>query len=164
MVALGEDSEGNEEGKKPRAPKKSIEIFPDQEVLAVRTVLFDPIRRQELEPQILYVGMTDWGCGSKKTTPKTGQPFRLRRHMVWRVLRAFDQRTEVGCGERLSTRAIAVGGRSSGPRTPDRELNCQLFSSVRAVRLYDLDGSGAIEKLAGEIRTYWQKHTGVAEE
>ena len=162
--ALDEDLDADEEHEKPRAPKHTIEIFPDQPVLAVRTVLFDPIRPQELEPHILYVGMTDWGCGSKKTTPKAGQPFRLRRYMVSRVLRAFDHRTDVRGGERLSTKAIAVGGRSSGPHTPDRELNCLLFGSVQSVKLYDLDGSGAIEQLAADIRAYWQKHTTVAEE
>lgn len=161
---LGEDVDGDEEHKKPRAPKRSIEIFPEQQVLAVRTVLFDPIRPQELEPHILYVGMTDWRCGSKKTTPKAGQPFRLKRYMVSRVLRAFDHRTNVRDGERLSTKAIAVGGRSSGPHTADRELSCQLFGLVQSFRLYDLDGSGAIEQLAADIRAYWQKHTAVAEE
>ncbi len=161
---LGEDLDADEEHKKPRAPKRSIEIFPDQPVLAVRTVLFDPIRPQELEPQILYVGMTDWRCGSKKTTPKAGQPFRLRRYMVSRVLRAFDHRTDHGSRQRLRTKATAVGGRSSGQHTADRELSCQLLSSVQSVRLYDLDGSGAIEQLAATIRAYWQKHTAVAEE
>ena len=162
--ALDEDSEGDEEDKPPRASKHTIEIFPDQPVLAVRTVLFDPIRPQELEPHILYVGMTDWGCGSKKTTPKAGQPFRLRRYMVSRVLRAFDHRTDLRGGERLSTKAIAVGGRSSGPHTADRELNCQLLSSVQSIKLYNLDGSGAIEQLAAKIRAYWQKHTTVTKE
>ncbi len=162
--ALDEDSDGDEEGKKQRAPKRSIEIFPDQQLLAVRTVLFDPIRPQELEPHILYVGMTDWGCGSKKTTPKGGQPFRLKRYMVSRVLRAFDHRTDLGNGQRLSTKATAAGGRSSGQHTADRTLNCRLLSSVQSVKLYDLDGSGAIEKLAADIRAYWQKHTTVTEE
>ena len=162
--ALDEDSDADEEHKKPRAPKRSIEIFPDQPVLAVRTVLFDPVRPQELEPHILYVGMKDWGCGSKKTTPKAGQPFRLKRYMVSRVLRAFDHRTDLGSGQRLSTKAIAMGGRNSGPSKPDSQLNCQLLSSVQSVKLYDLDGSGAIEQLAATIRAYWQEHTTVTEE
>ena len=161
---LDEDVDGDEEHNKPRAPKHATEIFPDQPVLAVRTVLFDPVRPQELEPQILYVGMTDWGCGAKKTTPKGGQPFRLKRHMVCRVLRAFDHRTDHGSGQRLSTKAIAMGGRNSGPSKPDSQLNCQLLSSVQSVKLYDLDGSGAIEQLAATIRAYWQEHTAVAEE
>lgn len=122
--ALDEDLDGDEEGKKPRAPKRSIEIFPDQQVLAVRTVLFDPFRPQELEPQILYVGMTDWRCGSKKTTPKGGQPFRLKRYMVSRVLRAFDHRTDVRGGERLSTKATAEArsGRSCAFREKHRSI------------------------------------------
>ncbi|MCH8912937.1 MAG: hypothetical protein IIA33_05145 [Planctomycetes bacterium] len=147
--ALDEDLDADED-KPPRAPKHTIEIFPDQPVLAVRTVLFDPVRPQELEPHILYVGMTDWGCGSKKTTPKAGQPFRLKRYMVSRVLRAFDHRTDLGSGQRLSTKAIAMGGRNSGPSKPDSQLNCQLLSSVQSVKLYDLDGSGAIEQLAAD--------------
>ena len=133
-------------------------------MLAVRTVLFDPIRPQELEPQILYVGMTDWRRGVEKTAPKAGQPFRLKSYMVSRVLRAFDHRTDHGNNQRLSTKATAVGGRSSGPHTADRELNCQLLSAVQSFRLYDLDGSGAIEQLAADIRAYWQKHTVVTEE
>ena len=161
--ALDEDLDADED-KPRRAPKHTIDIFPDQQVLAVRTVLFDPIRPQELEPHILYVGMTDWRCGPKKTTPKGGQPFRLKRYMVSRVLRAFDQRTDHGSGERLSTKATAVGGRSSGPHTADRTLNCRLFGSVQSFKLYDLDGSGAIEQLATDIKAYWQKHTSAAEE
>ncbi len=160
---LGEDSDANEEDRKPRAPKRSIEIFPDQKVLAVRTVLFDPIRPQELEPHIIYVGMTDWGCGSKKTTSKGGQPFRLKRYMVSRVLRAFDHQTGHGSGQCLSTKATLAGGLSSGPHTADRTLYCHLLSSVQSVKLYDLDGSGAIEQLAADIRAYWQKHTSAAE-
>ncbi len=162
--ALDEDLDADEEHKKPRATKHSIEIFPDQQVLAVRTVLIDPIRLQELEPQILYVGMTNWRCGSRKTTPKEGQPFRLKRYMVSRVLRAFDHRSDHGSGQRLSTKAIAMGGRNSGSSKPDSQLNCQLLSEVQSVRLYDLEGSGAIEELAADTRSYWQKHTVVAEE
>ncbi len=161
---IDEESEGDEEGKKPRVPKKNIEIFPDQKVLAVRTVLFDPIRPQELEPQILYVGMTEWRCGSKKTTPKDGQPFRLKRYMVSRVLRAFNHRTNAQGDQRLTTKATAVGGRSSGQHTADRTLNCRLLGKAESKKLYDLDGSGAIEQLAADIRAYWQKHTTVAEE
>ncbi len=133
-------------------------------MLAVRTVLFDQIRPQELEPHILYMGMTDWGCGPKKTTPKAGQPFRLKRYMVPRVLRAFDHQSGHGSGQRLSTKATLAGGRSSGPHTADRTLNCRLFGSVQSFKLYDLDGSGAIEKLAADIKAYWQEHTAVAEE
>ena len=162
--ALDEDSDADEEHKKPRAPKRSIEIFPDQQVLAVRTVLFDPIRPQELEPQILYVGMTDWRRGVEKSAPKAGQPFRLKSYMVSRVLRAFDYRTDYGSGQRLSTKATTVGGRSSGHHAADRTLNCRLFSAVQSFKLYDLDGSGAIEKLAADIRAYWQKYTTVTEE
>ena len=131
---LDDDLDADED-KPPRAPKHTIEIFPDQPVLAVRTVLFDPIRPQELEPHILYVGMTDWGCGSKKTTPNAGQPFRLKRYMVSRVLRAFDHRTDHGSGQRLSTKATAVGGRSSGQHTAERTLNCRLLTAVQPVRL-----------------------------
>ena len=41
-------------------------------------------------------------------------------------------------------------------------LNCQLCRSVQSVKLYDLDGSGAVEPLAATIRAYWQKHAAVA--
>ena len=49
-------------------------------------------------------------------------------------------------------------------RASASQLNCQLLSEVQSVRLYDLDGSGAIEQLAADIRAYWRKHTAVVEE
>ena len=62
-------------------------------------------------------------------------------------------------GNRLRTKAIVIGKGRGGPRNPERELSAQLIGPIKSVRLYDLDGAGAVEQLAADIKAHWLMHT-----
>ena len=151
---LGADDELD----KPKRRKRVVEIFPDQAVLVLHTILYDPKRSDQLEPTILYAALNEWRCGTKQTKPKENEPFRLRRYMAWRVIRAINHRTSASVGGRISTKAIVTGRGRGGPKNPELELSGRLLAPIESVALYELDGSGAIEKLAEKIKAYWQKH------
>ena len=151
---LGADDELD----KPKRRKRFVEIFPDQPVLVLHTVLYDPKRSDQLEPTILYAALNEWRCGTKQTKSKEDEAFRLRRYMSWRVIRAINHRTNASAGGRISTRAIVTGRGRGGPKNPELELSARLLAPIESAALYNLDGSGAIEKLADKIKAYWQEH------
>ncbi len=161
---LDTDVDAGDESESKR-PSGALELLSDQPILAVRVLLFDAKRPEGLEPQILYAAMTDWVCGSKLTKPKAGEPFRLRRRMLLRIVRAINPRMLAAPpGERVRTKATVIGRGRGGPRDPERELSARLCAPVRSARLYDLDGSGAVEKLAADIKAYWQEHAATESE
>jgi len=43
---------------------------------------------------------------------------------------------------------------------PERNLSANLGAPIRSVKLYDLDGSGAIEELAATVKACWWEHVG----
>ena len=155
---LAEDNEVDEETKKPKKKGRRVEIREDQPLLVVHTILYDRKRPDDVEPRIIYAGLDKWHCGTKQTKPKQNEPFRLRRYMAWRVIRAINHRTSASVGGRISTRAIVTGRGRGGPKNPELELSGCLLAPIESVSLYELDSSGAIEKLAEKIKAYWQKH------
>ncbi len=48
-----------------------------------------------------------------------------------------------------------------GSRDSDASLSAILCAPVQSARLYDLDGSGAVENLAAKIKAYWREHLAV---
>ena len=78
--------------------------------------------------------------------------------MANRIIRAITPRNDSQTGDRLTTKAIVMGRSKGGPRNPERELSARLARPIKSVKLYDLDGAGAIEQLAADIKAYWQEH------
>ena len=155
---LDDDLETGEESERPRRQSRVIELLPDQLVLAVRTLLFQPRRPEELEPQIIYTVLTDWRCSSQESASKARGAFRIKRYMAARVLRAINPLADTPVGGRITTKATVMGGSRASQRSPDRALSMRLAALIRPVRLYDLDGSGAVEKLAADIKAYWHEY------
>lgn len=156
---LDEELETGDDAGPSRRKKRVVELSPDQPLLAVRTLLYDHKKPDDLEPQILYAVLGNWRVGDKPSKSKSGDLLRLKYHMANRILRALDHRTTVSSGNRLRTKAIVIGKGRSGPRNPERELSAQLLGPIKSVRLYDLDGSGAVEQLATDIKAHWLLHT-----
>ena len=153
------DLDSDDEVESPRRKKSPIELMPDQPVLVVRTILYDIRQPDDIEPQILYAALDEWRCGAKLTTPKDGEPFRLKHYMANRFIRAIAPRNDRQTGDRLATNAIVIGRGKGGPKNPERELSARLAGPIKSVKLYDLDGAGAIEQLTTDIKAYWQQHT-----
>ena len=79
--------------------------------------------------------------------------------MIPRIVRTIDPRMPAtSVGQRLNTKAKVIGRGRSGSRDSDASLSAVLCAPVQSARLYDLDGSGAVENLAAEIKAYWRQH------
>ena len=152
------DLDSDDELESPRRKQRAIELMPDQPVLVVRTILYDIRQPDDIEPQILYAALDEWRCGAKLTAPKDGEPFRLKHYMANRIIRAITPRNDKQTGDRLATNAIVIGRSRGGPKNPERELSARLAGPIKSVNLYDLDGAGAVEQLAADIKAYWQQH------
>ncbi len=85
--------------------------------------------------------------------------YNTRRHVILRIVRTIDPRLPAtSVGQRLNTKAKVIGRGRSRSRDPDASLSAALRAPVQSARLYDLDGSGAVENLAAEIKAYWREH------
>ncbi len=151
--------EDGDDGETPQKKARTIDLFPHQPVLPVRILLYHPRRPDELEPQIVYAALTDWRRGTKQAKPKECEAFRIKRYMVARLVRIIHHRmSDTPVGERLESKATVVGRGHGGSRDADRALSARLCGPVRSVKLYDLDGSGAVDELATQIKAYWREH------
>ena len=82
--------------------------------------------------------------------------------MIPRIVRAIDPRMPAtSVRQRLNTKAKFFGRGRSGPRDSDASLSAILCTPVQSARLYDRDGSGAVENLAAEIKAYWRERLAV---
>ena len=79
--------------------------------------------------------------------------------MIPRIVTTIDPRLPAtSVRQRLNTKAKVIGRGRSGSRDPDAALSAVLCATVQSARLYDLDGSGAVENLAAEFKAYWREH------
>lgn len=154
------DTGGNSEASSRK--KRIVEFSSNQPLLAVRTLLYDYKKPDDLEPQIIYAVLGDWRVGDKPAKSKPGDLLSLKYHMANRIQRAIDQRTSVSPGNRIRTTAIVIGKGRSGTRNPERKLSAQLIGPIKSIRLHDLDGAGAVEQLAVDIKAHWLKHAGTS--
>ena len=82
--------------------------------------------------------------------------------MIPRIVRTIDPRLPAtSVRQRLNTKAKVIGRGRSGSRDSDASLSAVLRAPVQSARLYDLDGSGAVENLAAQIKAYWREHLAV---
>ena len=78
--------------------------------------------------------------------------------MSWRILRALEHRGAAPAGDRLHTNAVVLGRGAGGPKSVERKLSARVLGPIQSVKLYDLDGADAVEQLAADMKTFWQRH------
>ena len=52
-----------------------------------------------------------------------------------------------------------LGAAAFDGNKPDRQLSVRLCGPIQQVKLYGLDGAGAVEQLAADMKAYRQQHT-----
>ena len=81
------DAESDEGGR--GGTGRPVELVADQPLMAVRVVLYDLRKQDEIEPQIQFGVMSDWRVGSGE--PTAGQRFILDRPMLRQVPLSLGQ-------------------------------------------------------------------------
>ena len=137
-----------------------MELVADQPLMAVRVVLYDPRKRDDIEPQIQFGVMSDWRVGSGEATE--GQRFILDRAMLRRVPLSLGAAVGSGQTRRLQTDATVkrVEGTKHKKGSRDRKLSYQLPVGVETEPLYSLDSAEELRKLAARVRAMWAKTNG----
>jgi hypothetical protein len=152
------DEEGDETEDEDTGVKKSkrapAEIAANVPLLAVRIVMYDPQKRDSLEPQIQYAAMSEWTVGKGPCTPE--QRFQLRRNMLRRIPKALASGVSLTKGARLITKARvkSAGGAKKGE---DRLLGCRLPTGIETVALYTLDTAEGLDHLVQHMKTMWNE-------
>ena len=148
-------------------PAVPMELVADQPLMAVRVMLYDPRKRDDIEPQIQFGVMSDWRVGSGEATE--GQRFILDRSRLRRVPLSLGAAVGIGQGRRFQTNAAVkrVEGtkhkkvEGTKHKKGDRKLSYRLPAGVETEPLYSLDSPEELRKLADRVRTMWAKTNGV---
>ena len=152
------DAESDDSGR--GGTGRPVELVADQPLMAVRVVLYDPRKRDDIEPQIQFGVMSDWRVGSGEATE--GQRFILDRAMLRRVPLSLGAAVGSGQTRRLQTDATVkrVEGTKHKKGSRDRNLSYQLPVGVETEPLYSLDSAEELRKLAARVRAMWAKTNG----
>ena len=95
------DAESDDSGR--GGTGRPVELVADQPLMAVRVMLYDPRKRDDIEPQIQFGVMSDWRVGSGEATE--GQRFILDRSRLRRVPLSLGAAVGIGQGRRFQTNA-----------------------------------------------------------
>lgn len=141
----GDDAEGDEEGLKRR--RKKIELT-QAACMAVRVLVYDPDEPPGFVPQVLYAPIGTWGLEGRAGHPERLQLAYSRAARIPHVLRPGVQ-----AGTILTTRARTLGNR----RASGERVTCQPLTAPASVPLFQLDGSGEVERLSMQIKSAWHR-------
>ena len=153
------DADSDEGGR--GGTRRPVELVADQPLMAVRVVLYDPRKQDDIEPQIQFGVMSDWRVGSGEATE--GQRFILERAMLRQVPLSLGAAVGIGPARRLQTNATVkrVEGTKHKKGSRDRKLSYQLPVGVETEPLYSLDSAEELRTLAARVRAMWAKTNGV---
>jgi len=121
-------------------------------LLAVRIVMYDPLKRDALEPQIQYAVMSEWTVGKEPWNPE--HQFQLRRNMLRRIPRALSSGLSLTKGARITTTAL-VKIPGSTKKGGERRLGCQLPNGMETNALYTLDAAEGLDHLVQSMKAMW---------
>lgn len=163
----GEDSEEDEEeddeteGEDDSAPKSKrtpAVIVANQPLLIVKLKLFDPKLLGQFDPEVQYAVLGDWICGtsSRKSTPD--EQYLLARHMIRRIVKAFDANTVLPDGQWTMTRAMVKAKR--GVKSQDRRLGFRVLGKAKRTPIFNLDTGESIDALTNAIQDHWTEVVG----
>ena len=141
----GDDAEGDEETSKRRRKKIALTQAP---CMAVRVLVYDPDEPQGFVPQVLYAPIGRWGLEGRSAQPETLELAYSRAARIPHVLRPGVQ-----AGKMLTTRARTLGNR----RASGERVTCQPLAEAASVPLFELDGSGQVERLSMSIKRAWHQ-------
>jgi hypothetical protein len=141
----GEDAEGDEESSKRRKKKIQLNQAP---CMAVRVLVYDPDEPPNFVPQVLFAPIGVWGLEGRTARPETLELAYSRAARIPHVLRPGLQ-----AGKSLTTRARTVGNR----RASGERVTCHALAEPASVPLFQLDGSGEVERLCTDIKNAWHQ-------
>jgi hypothetical protein len=141
----GDDAEGDEESSKRRKKKIQLNRAP---CMAVRVLVYDPEEPPGFVPQVLYAPIGRWGLEGRAAQPETVELAYSRAARIPHVLRPGVQ-----AGKMLTTRARTLGSR----RASGERVTCQPLVEPASVPLFQLDGSGEVERLCADIKRAWHQ-------
>lgn len=145
------DDAEEEESPEGKSKKKPIELSADQPLLAIRVAMFDPTKREAVQPKIEFAVMSDWAVGG--VGPVDGQAYQLRSSMLRKIPRALSLAGTVGNNGRLQTAAMVKGGK--GKKGIARRLSCRLPAGAASEPLYSLQSADDLDRLVKRIKEMW---------
>jgi hypothetical protein len=142
----GDDTDGDEDSSK-RRKKKKIELT-QAPCMAVRVLVYDADEPPGFVPQVLYAAIGRWGVEGRTAPPETLELAYSRAARIPHVLRPGVQ-----AGRVLTTRARTLGNR----RASGERVTCRALTEPASVPLFQLDGSGEVERLCINIKRSWHR-------
>jgi hypothetical protein len=148
----GDTEEEEHSGRRKRRPP--VELAAKQPLLAVRIVIYDPLKPDALEPQLQYGVMTEWTLGNTRFAPD--ETYLLATSMLRRVPVALGPHAGLSKDVRVVTRANVK--KVNPPRkSPEKLLACRLPVGVQAEPLYALNSADELRTVVERMKHMWKQ-------